>query len=170
MGRVASRKNYRGEVTDSSHILKPRVNPNGYHIVTLYDRNRKPHQIAVHRLVAEAFIPNANRILVIDHVDGNKTNNSVYNLEWVTSRENSIRAYNSGLYEPIFAKTRRPVIVTDLRNGDTTYFEGVNDAARHLRYSAAVISRVANLLQDKVGHYAVEFAGYEDRLLYNKNY
>jgi hypothetical protein len=45
----------------------------------------------VHRIVAEAFIPNPNKYPAIDHIDGDKTNNHVSNLEWVTYRENSKR-------------------------------------------------------------------------------
>ena len=45
----------------------------------------------VHRIVAEAFIPNPNNLPTIDHIDGDKTNNHVSNLEWVTHRENCRR-------------------------------------------------------------------------------
>lgn len=169
-GRVRSYKNYRGGFDEEPHILKPRVNPNGYHIVVLYDEKRKPHQLSVHRIVANAFIPCSETGLVVDHIDANKTNNRVDNLEWVTNKTNSIRAVESGLYEPIFHKTRRPVVVTDLRNGEQTYYEGVNHASRVLGFSPSIISRAANMLVEKVGHYTIEFAGREDRLFYGINY
>lgn len=166
-GRVRSFKNFRGDITREYHILKPRMNPNGYHIVVLYDTRHRPHQIAVHRLIASTFIPVHDDSLVVDHLDGDKTNNNVSNLEWVTGRENSLRAYNSGLYEAAFRKTRRPLLVTNLRTGEEIYFESVNEAARRLGFSPSIISRAANLLCDKVGHYQIEFAENEERLLFN---
>lgn len=168
-GRVIGHKNNRGIITDSEYLLKPRVNPNGYLIVVLYDENRVPHQLSVHRLVAQSFIPNHDGYPYVDHLDGNKTNNMVDNLEWVTPKENSIRAVNAGLYEPIFKITRKPVMVTNLRNGEEKYFRGVNEAARAIGYSPAIVSKVVNMLRNTIGYYAIEFAGREERLLYDEN-
>lgn len=147
------------------------MNPNGYRVVTLYNDVSGTKQLSVHRLVASAFMPNDDKTLVVDHVDGNKTNNSLSNLEWVTCRENSIRACRNGRYETIFEKTRRPIIATDIRTGEQFYFEGINEASRKLGFSPSIISRAANLLCDYVGYYRIEFAGREDRLLFDqKNY
>lgn len=167
-GRIRSYKDYHGRITNHYRILVQRVNSNGYAIVTLYGDDHRPKQLSVHRLVAQAFIPTNDNNLYIDHLDNDKLNNSVLNLEWVTPRENSIRAIADGLYSSVLAATRRPVIITDLRTGEELYFDGVNDAARHLKYSSSVISRVANGLQDTFGHYTAEFAGNEEILLFSK--
>lgn len=168
-GQIRSFRNSHGGLSEKYHILKPRINPNGYQIAVLYDERHKAHQLAVHRLVAEAFVPNPFGLPYVDHIDGNKKNNDAGNLEWVSEKENSQRAVVMGLYEPIFDKTRRPVMVTDTRNGEQLYFKGVNDAARELGFSPAIISRAANMKVDRVGHYQVEFIDGEDRLLFGYN-
>ena len=53
--------------------------------------------MSLHRLVAEAFIPNPDNKLEVNHIDGNKYNNTIDNLEWVTSKENKERAWSMGL-------------------------------------------------------------------------
>ena len=74
------------------HILKPRINHKGYARVALCSRSRKEY--CVHRLVGEAFIINPYNKPQINHIDGNKLNNNVNNLEWVTPRENCLhRSY-----------------------------------------------------------------------------
>ena len=67
----------------------------GYREVILNGKNHR-----VHRLVAEAFIPNPNGFREVNHIDGNKQNNSVKNLEWCTHSENMIHAYQTGLEQP----------------------------------------------------------------------
>lgn len=169
MGRVRSCRDYHGKLRPHDyHMLKPRVNSNGYEIVVLYDAQHKPWQASVHRLVAMYFLPIDDLSLVVDHLDGDKQNNAATNLEWVTSRENSHRAYRAGLYENSYAITRRPVVFTDLRNGEETYFTSIHDAARKTGYSTSAISKAANVILERLGVYSVEFAGREDRLLYGR--
>lgn len=68
------------------------TNTNGYASVRLPDKN-----YLVHRLVAEAFIPNPGNKPQVNHKDGNKRHNSTDNLEWVTAKENMAHAYATGL-------------------------------------------------------------------------
>ena len=64
-------------------------NGNGYKLVYLYKEGRHNRFSAkLHRLVAEAFLPNPNNFPVVDHIDHDKTNNHVDNLRWVTQEEN----------------------------------------------------------------------------------
>lgn len=77
-------------------ILKPIKTNRGYLRVKLCKEN-KVSKVRVHRLVAEAFIKKPE--LEVNHIDGNKENNSVENLEWVTPRENKKHAWSMGLYK-----------------------------------------------------------------------
>lgn len=72
--------------------IKPFIDSGGY----FYTRLKKQH-IAIHRLVASAYIPNSDNKPQVNHKDGNKLNNNVDNLEWVTESENSQHAYDTGL-------------------------------------------------------------------------
>lgn len=63
-----------------------------YYYVTLR-KDGKSHKRFVHRLVAEAFLPNPNNLPQVNHMDGNPHNNSVNNLEWINNRDNTKHAY-----------------------------------------------------------------------------
>ena len=78
LGRVKSFKN------NKEKLLKPfftKTNQEGYLVVNLCQNNKRKIKL-VHRLVAEAFIPNPNNFPFINHKDEDKTNNNVDNLEW----------------------------------------------------------------------------------------
>lgn len=79
----------------------------GYKAVSLC-KNNKGSTKTIHRLVAEAYIPNPNNLPEVNHIDGNKLNNHVSNLEWVTPSENRQHAYDTGLKkaEKLFDETK----------------------------------------------------------------
>lgn len=84
-GRVAN-FNYRN--TGDSILMKPFNTKVGYEQIALVDKNGKRVKKYIHRLVAEAFIPNPKNKPEVDHIDTNRKNNIVDNLRWTTREEN----------------------------------------------------------------------------------
>ena len=104
--RANERKVYAGIRTKSrkahAHEKKPSIAANGYLVVLLHYRGSYKTK-AVHRLVAEAFIDNPDNLPVVNHIDGNKLNNHVSNLEWCSYAQNSSHAVRHRLrtYSPV---------------------------------------------------------------------
>lgn len=82
LGRVKS------DFYNKETILAPRLEWNDRLFVNLYDRQGKMHSTKIHRLVAEAFIPNPLNLPQVNHKDENLKNNIVSNLEWCTAKYN----------------------------------------------------------------------------------
>ena len=95
-----------GLYTIHEKIIKQRINKkrHGYCELSLH-KNGKEKRFKVHRLVAEAFIPNPNNLPEVNHIDGNKENNHASNLEWCTSKENKEHAWENKLYNSDHRKT-----------------------------------------------------------------
>lgn len=81
------------------------ISRNGYERVTFW-KNGKSKHFSVHRLVALAFIPNPHNYRMVNHIDGNKLNNNVNNLEWCDASANMKHAYEHNL---IHCKTTRVI-------------------------------------------------------------
>lgn len=95
----------------------------GYMIVTLCKGNNQGRQNKrVHRLMMEAFKPNPNNYPHINHIDGNKLNNSLENLEWCTSKHNNQHAIAIGLRTPKIQTSNKAVIQMDLDGNDLAEF------------------------------------------------
>lgn len=77
----------KGNVSDGEKILTPRLHHRGHLRVELL-QNKKIKRVRIHRLVAEAFIPNPNNLPIVNHKDGDMTNNDYTNLEWCTQAYN----------------------------------------------------------------------------------
>jgi len=105
-----TRYGYHYFATDDGHIYSEHLKRNlseyfdkdGYKKVRLSNGDGSRKVFSVHRLILETFEPNPNSAnLQVNHKDGDKTNNSLSNLEWVTCKENINHAYRLGLYSNI---------------------------------------------------------------------
>lgn len=100
--------------------------PRKYCLVSLHVGGGKMICLRVHRLVAEAFLPMIDGKNQVNHIDGNKLNNSADNLEWCTGRENVEHAWKAGLCENIVTCKSRAV--QNVETGET--FESIATAER----------------------------------------
>lgn len=99
MDRIRKNGAYGQQYLQKGKNLTPHLTMNGYFQI----RPRKNNiykNLYIHRLVAQAFIPNPSQKLEVNHKDGNTQNNNVDNLEWVTRSENMEYAYKTGLQKP----------------------------------------------------------------------
>lgn len=79
--------------------MKPIINEKGYYRVDL-SKERKSKRFRIHRLIAKTFIPNPNNFPEVNHINGNKKDNCINNLEWCTRKHNMKEAYKLGLVIP----------------------------------------------------------------------
>ena len=94
---VKNRGNFMRRLTGKT--MEQTVAANGYCVVNLR-KNRTSNVVCVHRLVSEAFIENPEHKETVNHIDGNKLNNNVTNLEWSTYSENNTHALKTNLRKP----------------------------------------------------------------------
>ena len=88
----------RGRIRNSQTkaIRKTPISKRGYPVFSCFI-NSKRKLVNVHKCVATAFVPNPNNLPQVNHIDGNKQNNDITNLEWVTAKENNDHARRTGL-------------------------------------------------------------------------
>ena len=84
--------------TKTNTIYKCRVGSTGYYEVCIsLGRRKLKKNFKIHKAVAETFIENLNNYEFVNHIDCNKLNNKVENLEWITNKDNIIHAIKNGL-------------------------------------------------------------------------
>lgn len=126
-------KNIHGQRIVKEKILKNQINKKGYYSVVLR-KNNKSYTKEIHRLIGIAFIENKNNYSCINHIDGNKLNNKLDNLEWCSYKHNINEAYRLGLnrYTNLinFKNLPKKVLQFDKNNNFINEFESIRKASK----------------------------------------
>ena len=140
-GRV---KSY--QLDSNGKILSPGKDGSGYCFVNLYKDGKAKKHCIIHRLVAEAFIPNPNNLPQVNHKDECKKNNYFENLEWCSSAYNN--SYGTRTRR-IAEKISKPVVQLEKKGNFIAEFESLREASR--RTGIASIS-ICSCCKHKPGH------------------
>ena len=133
LGRVRSLMYHNTKEIYRVGYLRPAKDNKGYLRCAL-SKDNKLKTYKVHRLVAMAFIPNPDNYSQVNHIDGNKENNSVGNLEWCDNSMNQLHAYKIGLKPPHKGGSVAVVLYDNL--GSVIEFETKMEAANYLGYKS----------------------------------
>lgn len=150
-----------GKQKTTGKIRKLVVNNSGYMAVNL-KRNFVEQRKLVHRLVAEAFIPNPNGFGYVDHIDRNRLNNEVSNLQWVTQGDNLRASYARGRkpYIPT-AEDRKKISDANSRaviRGDGKRYKSLTEAAMDTGISKSAVYQAARGNCRTAGGYTFSYA------------
>lgn len=150
----------------TNKILSLQKASNNYVKVHLWKDNCDNYMF-LHRLLAETFIPNPNNYKVVNHIDGNKYNNSLCNLEWCTHSENLKHAYNTNLrsitenckekMRENGKKRRKSVVQYDLQGKKIGVYESLSLASKITNIPASTISRHCRNKVEKANKYTWRF-------------
>ena len=122
---------------------------NHYFGVMLHTGHGKMVHRRIHRMVAETFLPNPDSKNQINHIDGNKANNALSNLEWCTSKENMDHAWRMGLCENIVTCKARAV--QNVETGEI--FQSMRAAERHYNVAFGAIGHAVRKGKTSLGYH-----------------
>jgi hypothetical protein len=138
-------------------ILKPMLNKKGYEVVYLSDPAKEGYKttMLVHRLVAQTYLLNPEDKPQINHKDGNKQNNFVENLEWVTNLENHMHKLEHSLYPESHLPKRVGKFTLDGQLLET--FDSIYAAGKSIGKNQYAVSRVVNGLRKSAGGFVWQY-------------
>lgn len=143
--QVSTEGRIRSLLRGEPYILKTQKDSKGYERIC-FTIKRVKHSYKLHRAIAMTFIPNPDNLPQVNHIDGNKSNNSVSNLEWISNKDNADHAMRTGLWKnnleasrKINEKRKKPVVA--IKGNETQYFESISQAEKYFnsRHITAVL-------------------------------
>lgn len=153
-----------GEIRNkkSKHPIKPIAGGSGYLNIRIHIDQKHCKTYLVHRLVAGAFIPNPNNLPQVNHIDGDKTNNAVKNLEWCTQSENIKHSIRIGLKNNdkqiiSLAKLNSRGVIQYLNGCVISQFDSIKSASEKLLIDSSAITKVCKGLRKTAGGYQWEY-------------
>ena len=169
LGRVRS-NGYYYNIGNSKRYASPKIISQSYtvegYLVCSLTKDGKTTQYKVHRLIAMAFIPNPENKPQINHKNGVKDDNRLDDLEWATSKENTIHAHKSGLCKK---KGRAyPVAQLDDFGNFIKVFDSARSAALLIKKSDSNLSKICRKGYGTCGGYKWKYITQEEYNLYNK--
>lgn len=133
----------------SGRILKPQLTKNGYLKHFLYKNNKQKH-LLLHRIIATTFIDNPEGKPQVNHIDENKLNNDLSNLEWCTIRENAVHGTRT---KRIAEKRSKKVVQLDLNDNVLNEFESMVQAEQETGVFASSIGACCNGKRKSAGRF-----------------
>ena len=144
LGRVQSIRTNHGKYQERLLVSRIRSDTCKYEYVQLFADGTHYHE-AVHRAVAKAFVPNPDSKPMVNHIDGNKLNNCVENLEWVTCSENYRHALGTGLRDrETIAACKRGI-----KGGSTSKYHNVSWDSSRLKWKATLKNKGRMVFQKR---------------------
>jgi hypothetical protein len=130
-------------------VLKQKADKGGYKRVCLY-KDGKPKDYLVHRLVATAFCRRYGDRDIVNHIDGNPSNNHFSNLEWCNPKENNNHAFDTGLMT-----TNKVISLLDKKTGEIKRFRSMQKASCFLGKSHGYISEKLKRGKKDIGNFEI---------------
>ena len=164
--RIIYDKNLKRSRNFKGKILKQNIRNDGYLFVNL-SKNGINKVVKIHRIIAKTFIKNSNNYKCINHINGNKQDNNINNLEWCTYSHNIKEAYKLGLKKPISikgGKNKCSKIVNqyDLDNNFIKKWYCIKDASKKLKIKDSNISLCCKGKRNKAGGYIWKYEEISD--------
>lgn len=168
LDRLSKRGNNGVLIKIKSKLLKP--SEILYYYICLY-KNSIPKTYKIHRLVAQAFIPNPENKPCVNHKDGDKLNNRVENLEFCTQSENLKHAYTIlGRRSWLLGKSNyvneKPIIQLSVNNEFIAEYKSQTEAHLKTGIDISSIAKCASKKRDKNGYYPKTAGGFKWRYKY----
>lgn len=151
-----------GRLKRGNHFLNGTLDKDGYRDMFLCEK-RKQHHVRLHRLVAQAFVPNPKGLDTVDHIDSDKTNNCADNLQWMSHRDNILKSHverghivggkrNKSGKKP-GETLRQPIIQLSLDGSLVEEYLSMMDAERKTGINSGNISNCVNGIKKTAGGY-----------------